>query len=79
MLEYDIQNEFALTKKVDASFFQEVYSGNNYAQICFYTPNLSIASDLVLELLDKVRVVSPPELYTDIKNRLKNINCLYEG
>lgn len=79
VLEYDIQNEFALTKKVDASFFQEVYSGNNYAQICFYTPNLSIASDLVLELLDKVRVVSPPELYTDIKNRLKNINCLYEG
>lgn len=78
MLEYDIQNEFALTQKIDASFFQEVHSGSNTARLCFYTPNLSVASDLVFELLDKVRVISPPELYTDIKNRLKSINRFYE-
>lgn len=78
VLEYDIQNEFALTQKIDASFLREVHSESNTAHLCFYTPNLSVASDLVFELLDKVRVVSPPELYADIKNRLKNINRLYE-
>lgn len=78
VLEYDIQNEFALTQKVDASFFQKLYSGSDAGCLCFYTPNLSFASDLVFGLLDKVRIISPPELYVDIKNRLKSINRLYE-
>lgn len=78
VLEYELQNEFALTQKIDASFFQEIHSESNTARLCFYTPNLSVASDLVFEILDKVQVISPPELYTDIKNRLKSINRLYE-
>ena len=78
VLEYDIQNEFALTQRIDASFFREVNKACNTARICFYTPNLSVASNLVFELLDKVRVISPPELYADIKSRLKSINHLYE-
>lgn len=79
VLEYNIKDEFELTQKIDASFFQEIKSRTDTAQICFYTSSLSFASNLVFGMVDKVRVISPLELYDDIKCRLENANSFYKG
>lgn len=79
VLEYDLKDEFEITQKIDASFFQEISDQTDTGQICFYTLNLPSVSNLVFEMLDKVRVISPPELYNDIICRLKNINRFYKG
>ena len=79
ILEYDMKDEFELTQKIDASFFQKINSQSDTGQICFYTSSLSSVSNLVFEMLDKVRVISPPELYNDIICRLKNANRFYKG
>lgn len=79
VLEYNIKDEFELTQKIDASFFQEIESQTDTAQICFYTSSLSSASNLVFGMVDKVRVISPLELYDDIKCRLENANSFYKG
>ncbi len=79
ILEYDVKDEFELTKKIDASFFSNIDSQLDTGQICFYTSNLPSISNLVFEMLDKVRVISPPELYNDIVNRVKKVNVFYKG
>lgn len=79
VLEYDIKNEFELAQKIDASFFQESNSPSDTGQICFYTLSLSSVSNLVFGMLDKVRVISPSEFYSDIICRLKNTNSFYKG
>ena len=79
VLEYDKKDEFEITQKIDASFFQEIGSQTDTGLICFYTSNLSSVSNLVFGMLDKVRVVSPPELYNDIKCRLKIAHGFYKG
>jgi len=79
VLEYDLKDEFEITQKIDASFFQEISNQTNAGQICFYTSCLPSVSNLVFEMLDKVRVISPPELYNDIICRLKNVNRFYKG
>lgn len=79
VLEYDLKDEFEITQKIDASFFQEISNQTDTGQICFYTSSLSSVSNLVFEMLDKVRVISPPELYNDIICRLKNANRFYKG
>lgn len=79
VLEYDLKDEFEITQKIDASFFQEISNQTDTGQICFYTSSLPSVSNLVFEMLDKVRVISPPELYNDIICRLKNANRFYKG
>lgn len=80
ILEYDISNEYALTNKIDALFFEkDIAPESNTAKIHFYTTDLSWISDFILGIVDKVRVVSPPELYYEVQLRLKNINTSYEG
>lgn len=79
VLEYDKKDEFEITQKIDASFFQEISSQTDTGRICFYTSSLSSVSNLVFGMLDKVRVVSPPELYNDIKCRLKIAHGFYKG
>lgn len=78
VLEYDLENEFALTEKIDASFSQKVDPQTATAQICFYTPSLSFATDIVFGMLDKVRVISPPELYAAVRHRLEKVNSYYK-
>jgi len=78
VLEYDLENEFTLTEKIDASFFQKVDPQTATAQICFYTPSLSFATDVVFGMLDKVRVISPPELYAAVRHRLETVNSYYK-
>lgn len=79
VLEYDLKDEFEITQKIDASFFQEISNQTDTGQICFYTSSLPSVSNLVFKMLDKVRVISPPELYNDIICRLKNANRFYKG
>lgn len=79
VLEYDKKDEFEITQKIDASFFQEINSQTDTGLICFYTSSLSSVSNLIFGVLDKVRVVSPPELYNDIKCRLKIAHGFYKG
>lgn len=78
-MEYDKKDEFEITQKIDASFFQEINSQTDTGLICFYTSSLSSVSNLIFGVLDKVRVVSPPELYNDIKCRLKIAHGFYKG
>lgn len=77
-LEYDLQNEFALTDRMDASFFHRSDDPAGIGQIRFYTTSLSFAEAVVFDVLDKVRVISPPELYEAIKSRLENISNFYK-
>lgn len=77
ILEYDASDEFALADKIDASFFLKGKGGSG--QIRFQVVNLVWAADMVFSLLDKVRVISPPALQTEIKRRLDKINSHYKG
>lgn len=80
ILEYDLADEFALTQKIDASFFQQqVDPGLQQARICFYTSNLPWISEWILGMLDKVRVISPLALCNEIKRRLDKITSCYKG
>lgn len=78
VLEYNISDEFDLTDKIDASFFQRHIEGQqDCGQIRFQVSNLAWAADLVFSLLNKVRVISPPALQEEIKRRLGEINTRY--
>lgn len=85
VLRYDRSKEYELTQKIDASFFSspESQRGSEHLQekgeIRFFTSDLSYTANLVMGLLDKVQVISPPELYNEIKERLNKINLLYKG
>lgn len=92
VLEYDISDEFELTKTFDASYFrprQDAASGSghtcptdhtrNSGYICFQTSDLDFAATLIFGLLDKVKAVSPPELRRIIRKRLENILPLYNS
>jgi predicted DNA-binding transcriptional regulator YafY len=80
ILEYDSSDEFELTQKIDASFFQKNTDPDaRQSRIRFYTSNLSWTSELVLGIADKVRVISPPQLYNEIRLRLDKINSFYKG
>lgn len=78
VLEYDVENEFDLTEKIDASFFQKANKSEKVSQIRFYTTSLSFATDTVFSILDKVRVISPPALYEAVQHRVENINNFYK-
>lgn len=80
ILEYDISNEYALTNKFDASFFEkDIAPESKTAKIHFHTADLSWVADFIFGIVDKVRVISPPELYYEVQQRLKKINSSYKG
>ena len=80
LLEYHISDEFELTKTFDATYFQRAPDTNlQLGRICFQTSDLDFAEKLVIGLLDKVRVISPPELRQQIRCRLEKIIPLYKG
>lgn len=80
ILEYDISDEFVLADKIDASFFKRP-SNQQYScgHIQFQAANLAWVAELVLSFVDKVRVISPPELKAKVKQRLDKINIHYKG
>lgn len=79
-LEYHISDEFELTKTFDATYFQRSPdSSSHLGHICFQTWDLDFAEKLVFGLLDKVRVISPPQLSQQIRCRLEKIIPLYKG
>ena len=80
VLEYDPLAEFELTDQVDAFLFagqKDDLSG--MGEIRFYTSDLSRAADFVLKIAEKARVVSPPELLDQVRDRIKKIYSVYEG
>lgn len=80
ILEYDISAEFGLTDKIDACFFEKnVNSETPLREIRFFASDLLWTADFVMGIIDKVRVVSPPELYEEVKRRINKINSYYKG
>lgn len=80
VLEYDISDEFYLSGKLDASLFETAADGDSSTgHIRFHVSSLSRAADFVFAFLDRVRVVSPPELLDEIRQRLNKINIYYKG
>lgn len=80
ILAYDLADEFVLTDKIDASFFMKPSEGQpGCGQIRFQSTNLVWAADLVFSIIDKVQIVSPLALQTEIKNRLKKITSRFKG
>lgn len=79
VLECDTSKEYELTNKIDASFFQKKISPDmSKSTICFFASDLSWTADFVMGIIDKVRIVSPQELYDEIEKRLKKINSYYK-
>lgn len=77
-LEYDSINEFFLTDKIDAKFFQR---NNNEEKGCiiFQVSDLDWTADFIISIQDKVKVVSPLELKEKVKLRIKKMSEIYKG
>jgi len=78
ILEYDVTNEFFLTDKIDAKFIHRINSAKESGQIMFSVSNLEWATNLVLSLQDKVKVIAPLALKEAVKTRIKRITALYK-
>ena len=78
ILEYDVTNEFFLTDKIDAKFFNRINSAKEKGQIIFSASNLEWVTNLVFSLQDKVKVIAPLALKETVKTRIKRINELYK-
>ena len=79
ILEYDLADEFFLTDRVDASLCKRVLRGETAAgEIRFAAADLKWVAEFVFSILDKVRVISPPELKSEIRQRLNKINKFYK-
>ena len=80
VLECSRGREYELSGRIDASFF-EADSGSlpETSRIRFYTADLHVAADFIMQIADKVRVVSPPELRAVIGQRIAAINSFYNG
>ena len=76
-LEYDITNEFFLTDKIDAKFFQRK---NNEESGCiiFEVSDLDWTADLVISMQDKVKVIFPLQLKEKVKLRIKKMAEIYK-
>ena len=77
-LEYDIINEFFLTDKIDAKFFQRKSNEENGC-IIFQVSDLDWTADLVISMQDKVKVISPLQLKEKVKLRIKKMKEIYKG
>jgi len=79
ILEYDLANEFFLTDRVDAFLCKRALRGETaVGEIRFAAADLKWVAEFVVSILDKVRVISPPELKAEIKQRLNKINKFYK-
>ncbi|WP_315081745.1 YafY family protein [uncultured Clostridium sp.] len=76
-LEYHIINEFALTNKIDAKFFQRK-SNEEKGNIIFQVSDLDWIADLVIGMQDKVKVISPLKLKEKVRLRIKKMSKIYK-
>lgn len=76
-LEYDKINEFSLTERIDAKFFERCVDEEK-GHIIFQVSDLDWTAGLVISLMDKVKVISPPQLKEKVKLQIKNIRELYK-
>lgn len=77
-LEYYSSDEFFLTDKVDAKFFQRK-SNEEKGYIIFKVSDLDWTADLVISMQDKVKVIAPLKLKEKVKLRIKKMSEIYKG
>lgn len=77
-LEYYSSDEFFLTDKVDAKFFQRK-NNEEEGYIIFKVSDLEWTADLVISMQDKVKVIAPLELKEKVKLRIKKMSEIYKG
>lgn len=78
LLECSRAGEFELTGRIDACFFESMADPQSETtRIRFYISDLDLAADFILQLADKVRVVSPPALYEKVGQRISALNSFY--
>ena len=77
-LEYESINEFLLTEKIDAKFFERC-SDEEKGYIMFQVSDLDWTAGLIISLMGKVKVISPLELKEKVKLQIKNIEEFYKG
>jgi predicted DNA-binding transcriptional regulator YafY len=75
-LEYNSINEFFLTDKIDAKFFQRKSNEEN-GYILFQVSDLDWTADWIIGMQDKVKVIAPLELKEKVKLRIKKMNEIY--
>lgn len=75
VLEYALENKEFLIDKLGAQHFTDY---ENSGQIEFETADMSWATDLIFSLQDKVKVIQPTRLKTEILSRIENIKSLYK-
>lgn len=75
-LEYNSSDEFFLTTKIDAQFFQRK-SDERKGILFFQVSDLDWAADQVVTLQDKVRVLEPYELIEKVKIKINKMAEIY--
>ncbi|MGL5084217.1 MAG: helix-turn-helix transcriptional regulator, partial [Clostridium sp.] len=76
-LEYDKIDEFLLTDKIDAKFFQRI-NNKEKGLIVFKVSDLDWAADFIINLQCRVKVLYPKELKEKVIIRIKNMNEIYK-
>ena len=75
ILEFDLQDKEFLIQTLGALNFKTT---ENKGVIDFQTTNIEYTANLILSLQDKVRVISPPELYERVLSTICKMKMLYE-
>lgn len=75
ILEFDFQDKEFLIQTLGALNFKTT---ENKGVIDFQTTNIEYTANLILSLQDKVKVISPPELYERVLSTICKMKMLYE-
>jgi len=75
ILEFDLQDKEFLIQVLGALNFKTT---ENKGIIDFQTTNIEYTANLIISLQDKVKVISPPELYEKVFSTICKMKILYE-
>lgn len=75
ILEFDLQDKEFLIQVLGALNFKTT---ENKGIIDFQTTNIEYTANLIISLQDKVKVISPPELYEKVLSTIYKMKILYE-
>lgn len=76
ILEYDRKDEFFLTNKVDAKFFERK-DNEAKGKIIFKVSDLDWAAECIITVIDKIKVVSPADLKEKMKLKINKMAEIY--
>lgn len=75
VLEYDVADTDYLADRLGGHSF---YADGGTGTIRFATTNPAWATDLIMSLQDKVRVLEPPQLAREVRERIERMRRVYE-